>query len=235
LLGLALLPAGWIAGVEGVKQWRETGRPLPPAGAPNVLLIVLDTVRADHLSVYGYPRGTTPTLERLAARGIRFDEARAPAPWTLASHASFFTGRWPHELGVQWLTPWQGNFPTLAEYLGARGYATAGFVANAGYCSYETGLARGFTHYEDYVLARLGSLRTAGLVDAAVKTFGELTLPLDQGRLHSPRDVVGDWFFSGERKRAEQINRDFLDWFARRREPGRPVFVFLNYLDTHTP
>jgi hypothetical protein len=235
LLGLALLPAGWIAGVDGIKQWSEAGRPWPPAGAPNVLLIVLDTVRADHLSAYGYPRGTTPTLERLAARGIRFDEARAPAPWTLASHASFFTGRWPHELGVQWLTPWQGNFPTLAEYLGARGYATAGFVANAGYCSYETGLARGFTHYEDYVLARLGSLRTAGLVDAAVKTFGELTVPLDQGRLHSLRDVVGDWFFSGERKRAEQINRDFLDWFARRREPGRPVFVFLNYLDTHTP
>ena len=46
---------------------------------------------------------------------------------------------------------------------------------------------------------------------------------------------MGDWFFSAERKSAEWINRDFLDWFARRREPGRPVFVFLNYLDTHTP
>ncbi|MBV8217148.1 MAG: sulfatase-like hydrolase/transferase, partial [Solirubrobacterales bacterium] len=87
-------------------------------------------------SSYGYERPTTPTLERLAQQGIRFDEARATAPWTLPSHASFFTGRWPHELDVRWLTPLRGQSPTLAEYLGSRGYATAGFVANTTYCSY---------------------------------------------------------------------------------------------------
>jgi len=234
LLGLVLLQACWIFGGDRLKQWREDGRRSPPAGSRNVLLVVLDTVRADRLSVYGYQRATTTTLSRLAARGIRFEEARAPAPWTLASHASFFTGRWPHELGVQWLSPLQGNFTTLAEYLGAHGYSTAGFVANAGYCSYDTGLNRGFTHYEDYVLERLGSLRTASLVDAAVKTFGDLTTPLDWGWFHRLRDVVADRFF-GERKTAEWINRDFLHWFAQRRQPGRPFFVFLNYLDTHTP
>ena len=57
---------------------------------------------------------------------------------------------------MRWLAPLRGDFPTLAEYLGARGYATAGFVANAGYCSYDTGLDRGFTHFEDYVLERPG-------------------------------------------------------------------------------
>ena len=62
-----------------------------------------------------------------------------------------FTGRLPHELGVKWLTPLQPGFPTLAEYLGSRGYATAGFVANTQYCSSDTGLDRGFAHYEDYV------------------------------------------------------------------------------------
>ena len=115
---------------DWVKERREASRPLPPADSPNVLLIVMDTVRADHLSLYGYDRATTPTLEQLAKRGIRFDKARATAPWTLASHASLFTGRWPHELDVQWLTPLRGKFPTLAEYLGSHGYATAGFVAN---------------------------------------------------------------------------------------------------------
>ena len=70
---------------------------------------------------------------------------------------------------------------------------------------------------------RPGSLRTAGLVDAAVKTFGELTLPFDRGWFHRLRAAVGDWFFAGERKSAATINRDFLDWFDRRREPGRPV------------
>jgi arylsulfatase A-like enzyme len=235
LVSLVLLQAASIPFGDQVKQWREDARPLPPTGAPNVLLIVLDTVRADHLGVYGYKRATSPTLDKLAALGTRFDQARAPAPWTLPSHASFFTGRWPHELGVQWLTELQDLFPTLAGYLGARGYATAGFVSNAGYCSYDTGLDRGFTHFEDYVLARLGSLRAAGLLDSALKMFGRLTVPFDYGWFHDFRAAVSGSFFAPERKNAATINRDFLHWLAQRREPGRPFFVFLNYLDTHTP
>ena len=174
LLGLVLVLAGFTFGRDWLKQRRETGRPLPSATSPNVLLIVLDTVRADHMSLYGYGRATTPVLERLAKQGIRFDQARATAPWTLASHASIFTGRWPHELAVKWLTPLGGNSPTLAEYLGSHGYATAGFVANTFYCSYDTGLDRGFTHYEDYDLERLGPFRTARLVDLSLTTISEM-------------------------------------------------------------
>jgi hypothetical protein len=144
LLGLVLVLAGFVFGRDWLKQRRESDRPLPAAASPNVLLIVLDTVRADHMSLYGYGRGTTPSLERLAKQGLRFDGARATAPWTLASHASIFTGRWPHELAVKWLTPLGGNAPTLSEYLGSHGYATAGFAANTFYCSYDTGLDRGF-------------------------------------------------------------------------------------------
>jgi arylsulfatase A-like enzyme len=235
LVGLVLILAGFVGGGEWLRQRREAGRPLPPAGSPNVLLIVMDTVRADHLSLYGYERPTTPTLERMAQQGIRFDEARATAPWTLASHASFFTGRWPHELDVRWLTPLRGRFPTLAEYLGSRGYATAGFVANTTYCSYDTGLDRGFAHYEDYVLERLSPLRTAGLIDAAVKALSRLALVRGPGSLPRLEGLVSEWFASAERKRAARINREFLGWIAGRREPGRPFFAFLNYLDTHTP
>ena len=83
---------------ELAQAWRESGRPLPPSHSPNILFIVLDTVRADRLSLYGYERPSTPNLERFSKRGIRFDNARATAPWTLASHASMFTGRWPHEI-----------------------------------------------------------------------------------------------------------------------------------------
>ena len=138
---------------DGVAQAVARERSsLASGGAPNVLLVVLDTVRADRLSLYGYPRPTSRTLEKLARQGIRFDEARATAPWTLASHASMFTGRWPSELDVRWLTPLRGRFPTVAEYLGSHGFATAGFAANTGYCSYDTGLDRGFTHFEDYDL-----------------------------------------------------------------------------------
>ena len=115
----------------GYARFRRGGKTSAPVpGAPNVLLIVLDTVRADHLSLYGYPRDTSPNLARLAKEGVRFDLARAAAPWTLPSHASLFTGRWPHELGVEKLGWLDAAYPTLAEYLGARGYDTAGFVAN---------------------------------------------------------------------------------------------------------
>ncbi len=74
LVGLVLLLAGSVPAGDWIKQRREAGRPLPPADSPNVLLIVLDTVRADHLSLYGYHRATTPKLEQLAKRGIRFEQ-----------------------------------------------------------------------------------------------------------------------------------------------------------------
>ena len=81
------------------------------------------------------------------------------------SHASFFTGRWPHELDIKWQTPLRKSFPMLAEYLAEKGYATAGLVSNATYCSYDTGLDRGFAHYEDYLLDNVNILRTAVIVD----------------------------------------------------------------------
>jgi arylsulfatase A-like enzyme len=229
LLLLVLLQAGWVAGVEGIKQWREVSRPLPPAGAPNVLLIVLDTVRADHLSLYGYPRPTSPNLERLARRGIRFDQARAAAPWTLASHANMFTGRWPHDLAIEWASPLRKDVPTLAEHLGSLGYATAGFAGNTIYCSYDCGLDRGFTHYQDYVLDPLNAARTVKLVDESLKTIGQL------GRFWSMPAATMVKLSHGERKGAPVVNREFLDWLSGRRGPGRPFFAFLNYVDAHTP
>jgi hypothetical protein len=93
--------------------------------------------------VHAYRRRTSPNLERLASRGTRFDQAFATAPWTLPSHSSLFTGRWPHELTADWQSPLDRTHPTLAEYLAGHGYDTAGFVANLDYCSRETGLSRG--------------------------------------------------------------------------------------------
>src|SRR5262249_45638238 len=149
--GLVPILAAVPWGIDRIKEWREAMRPLPAPGSPNVLLIVLDTVGADHLSLYGYQRPTSPTIDELAPRGIRFDRAQATSSWTLPSHASMFTGRWPHELSVGWLTPLDGTHPTLAAFLGARGYATAGFVANTTYCASDSGLGLGFAAYHDYI------------------------------------------------------------------------------------
>src|SRR5262245_44819010 len=70
---------------------------------PNVLLIVLDTVRAQSLSLYGYPRRTTPQLDRFAKTGVVFDRALSTSSWTLPAHATMFTGRYPYEHSADWL------------------------------------------------------------------------------------------------------------------------------------
>jgi arylsulfatase A-like enzyme len=235
LLGVVVVLAGTVFGADWLKQRREDVRAQPPGGSPNVLLIVLDTVRADHLSLYGYERPTTPTLEHLAKRGIRFDAARATAPWTLMSHASFFTGRWPHELDVEWVTPLRKNYPMLAEYMGAHGYTTAGFVSNAPYCSYDTGLDRGFTHYEDYGLERLSFMRTSVIVEEVLNAIVLFGVRYPSGVLHTTQEWLRPFFNYSIRRDARSINRAYLNWLDRRRIPERPFFVFLNYLDAHAP
>jgi arylsulfatase A-like enzyme len=224
---------------DWLKERREDRRPLPPADSPNVLLIVMDTVRADRLSLYGYRRATTPNLEQLAKRGIRFDNVRATAPWTLPSHASMFSGRWPHQIGVHWNTPLRPNFPTLAEYLGSHGYATAGFAANTYYCSYDTGVDRGFTHFEDYELDLLAAARTAYAVDTVYQGVFRLAWnfgsPFYGGPLLAFQDFVLGWGIDRDRISAHAINQKLGEWLARRREPSRPFFAFLNYFDAHEP
>ena len=199
---------------------------LPPAkrGAPNVLLVVLDNVRAASLSLHGYPRPNTPNLERLASQGIIFAQARSTAPWTLPSHASMLTGRWPHELSVGPDLALDGEFPTLAEVLEREGYSTAGFAGNATYCNSLYGLNRGFARYEDFYESQTVSLfetiRSSGLGRRIVQMLG---YPIS--------------FASGEtsvRKTAAMINRDVVGWLAGR-PANRPFFVFINYFDVHVP
>jgi hypothetical protein len=120
------------------------------AALPNIVLIILDTVRGDHLSALGYARPTTPHLDRLAREGTVFEKAVAPAPWTLPSHATMLTGQWPFETEADWESPLAGDELTLTEVLLDAGYQTAGFSANTRFVSYETGLAQGFEHFDDY-------------------------------------------------------------------------------------
>jgi arylsulfatase A-like enzyme len=239
LVGATLIAAGSVFGIDRLKLWREAGRDMPPGGSPNVLLIVLDTVRADRLSLYGYGRATSPTLQRLAQRGVRFDGARATAPWTLPSHAGILWGRWPHEVGSDWETPLKGDFPTLAQYLGACGYSTAGFVANTRCCSYDTRLDRGFTHYEDYLLDSLSPFRALYLGNLAFVRLSELGWEPSRNfglglLLPGPESAIWRVLGSEPKIAASSINRRFLDWLSQRRQPNRPFFAFLNYFDAHT-
>jgi arylsulfatase A-like enzyme len=198
-----------------------------PAKAPNVVLIVLDTVRADSLTPYGADRDTTPNLARLARRGVLFEHARSTAPWTLPSHASLFTGRWPFELSADVGRPLDASFPTLAEQLSDRGYATGGFVANTQNCNAWYGLDRGFDHFEDFyenaVVAPIEVLRSSRL--------GRYVATTKLGRSVITRTIGPlDYRY---RKTAAMINRDALAWLSD--QGDRPFFLFLNYFDVHDP
>src|SRR5208282_3910305 len=89
---------------------------------PNLVMIALDTARADHFSAYGYPQPTTPNLDNLAKRGVLFETAIAPAPCTLPSFATVFTGVLPHQNQTGLDTPLPRGFSTLASILSSRGY-----------------------------------------------------------------------------------------------------------------
>jgi hypothetical protein len=138
-------------GVVGRRsRWwdgRQTLKALKPPSTQitNVLLIVLDTVRAANLSVYGYSRQTTPHLEQFASGGVLFTSAFSTAPWTLPSHASMLTGRWESELSADWMRPLDNQFITLGEALEQRGYSTAAFIGNTVCLNRRSGLSVGGT------------------------------------------------------------------------------------------
>jgi arylsulfatase A-like enzyme len=218
---LLLLAVGIAALQKSIRSIGESGAlaALPAAAddAPNVLLIVMDTVRADALGVYGAPPTATPNLDRLAQRGVLFEQASSTASWTLPSTASLLTGRLPRELSADWTTPLHAGVPTLAEFLAGRGYATGGFVANYKYCTEETGIARGFAHYEDH--------------EYSWSEFAECT-GLGRSLLFSHWLPQAGCYADPVRKSAADVNEAFLTWTSDR---DGPWFVFINYLDAHDP
>ena len=217
--GVALIGVATV-GFYAVRERVTIGRLHAAAGnRPNVLLIILDTVRAKSLSLYGYHRDTSPSLTRLAGRGVWFERAFSTAPWTLPSHASLLTGDYPHQLSADWIEPLDRKVPTLAERFSAEGYVTGGFVANVGYLSWEFGLNRGFAHYEDYLFRPRDILESTSIGRQLDYSF------LVRDFLRTDQHLV--------RIDAPSINRRFLSWVDKRGD--RPFFAFLNYYDAHGP
>ncbi len=220
-LGLILLLLFAVA--FALPAWRErqalANAPLPAGRPPNVLLLVLDTVRNLSLSLYGYPRLTTPELSRWGQRGVVFERAFSAAPWTLPSHASMFTGRWPIELSAGLKRPLDDTYPTIAEAFAARGYRTAGFTANSQFTTYEQGLDRGFMRFRDFLIS------PSALFISTV--YGRELVKRNwlRNALH--------YYDRPGRKLALEVNAEFLDW--ERSGNDRPFFAFLNYFDAHDP
>ena len=214
-MGAGVAVAGITVAAAGpfAESRAMSNLPPAPAGAPNVVLIVLDTVRVDHLSMHGYRRQTTPQIDNLAAEGVTFDGCISTSPWTLPAHVTMFTGLYPNEFAADWMIPFGNRHPTLAEAMAERGYATGGFVGNLGYCGRQNGIDRGFARYEDYYV-QPDVFAFSSLVGAELTTR-----------------FVGAAFGTYLRNDAATVTDRFLGW-ARELE-GRPFFAFLNYYDAH--
>jgi hypothetical protein len=202
---------------------------VPESPGPNLLLVVMNTVRADRLASYGYERVTTPNLDAfIESRARLYFNARSTSSWTLPSHASLLTGRLPGEhgathagesthepekRGARWPAhPLRSDTPTLAENLAARGYETAAILSNYAYLAHHFGLDRGFHRYDD---------RRGALIRERFALVQHLGL------------YAGTLGAQGYRD-ARAITDEALRWL-RSRDPARPFFLFVNYMDAHSP
>lgn len=215
---VVLLGSVAVYEVRGSEYYSHRPAHLTDAGyRPNIVLIALDTAVGDHFSCYGYSRPTTPNLDRLARRGVQFENAIAPSSWTLPSFASMFTGLLPHQHGADSTSPLPDHLPTLAMALKSAGYQTVGFNANPGYGQASQGIARGFDLYEDGAEnLRQNFTRTL---------FGRAFSRFVYTRFLRP-DMP-------ERQDTEEINQKVFRWFRHRTQ--QPYFLFINYFDVHGP
>lgn len=166
LRGIAI--TGVLLALAAVTYWMRPGQVPGP-----IILISIDTLRADRLPAYGYTQGSAPVIDRLAAEGVLFEHAYAQSPQTLPSHTSILTGQQPFEHGVRdnigFVVP-EGT-RTLAHRLGANGFTTAAFISSF-VLRRQVGLDRGFDVYDDQLPAAspdrpLGQVQRAGMDTAA--------------------------------------------------------------------
>jgi arylsulfatase A-like enzyme len=218
LAGAVVLLASILHGGAWLSGYRFAAlRPPADAAAPNVLLLLLDTVRGQSLSLYGHDRLTTPNIDTYGSTAVVFEKAIAPSPWTLPSHASMFTGRHAGELSADWASKLSDRDSTVAEVLHTAGYFTAGFIGNIVYCTQEVGLDRGFAVYEDHPQSVETVIQQSWLARKIARPVR---------RFFGDTDLLA-------RKSAEDVNAQFLGWLDREREG--PFFAFLNYYDAHGP
>ena len=206
----------------------------------NVILLVIDSLRYDRLSCYGYKEETTPFLDSLAKRGTKFETAIAPAPWTVPVHGSLFTGDLPSYHGSHRKSKRFKRRPeeSLAGILSAQGYQTAGFSANP-WISPEFNFDTGFDEFDG--------------LDPQPPFPEEPTAPTNEAAdLSSPRGIFnvakwvltknpikrtvnGSWkrFLDSEYAPGSQVTAAITDW--ARSGPDEKQFIFANYMDVHDP
>lgn len=204
---------------------------------PNVLLVVLDTLRAQNCSCYGYDRQTTPTLNRLAEEGVRFANAITQAPWTLPAHASLFTGKFCFTHQVDGRLYHLGSHHTLlSEIARSVGHETVGISSNV-WISDAFGFHRGFDHFhKTWQIFQRESESTRLIKSDNVEgtILSKALAVLHQRNLKTMINAFyGKYIANRYDDGARYVTKKAIRWLSE--NPDTPFFMFLNYLDPHAP
>ncbi|HEC99748.1 MAG TPA: hypothetical protein ENN18_05140 [Proteobacteria bacterium] len=184
---------------------------------PNIIVLILDALRADHVSCYGYHRNTTPNIDRLSEQGTVFLETIATAPWTVPSVASIFTGLYPSEHGATQEYPrLDDHVPTLAQILSENGYETIGFSTNPWF-NKETNLSKGFKEFKLYSEGKSRKRRLLRKISPFVNFVFKKRGLTEPGCSH---DVVDEVI-------------DSLEEIRTKKET--PFFLYAHFMDPHLP
>ncbi|MFQ3566197.1 MAG: sulfatase [Aggregatilineales bacterium] len=215
-----------------------------------ILLIILDTLRRDRLSIYGHARETSPAFDALAEAGTLFERAVAPAQWTIPAHASLFTGKYPSDHGVtQANSQLRDDQPVIAELLRTRGYHTVAFCNNPLVGVLNNGLQRGFDAFYNYASAipyRPNDHKKTWLRREFTRRFRPYARRIGNQFAHSDALFrlslnplfVPLWtrYINFKGHTANAIG-DLIDYLDAHRAGGnrQPLFVFVNLMGAHLP
>ncbi len=198
----------------------------------NVLFVVMDTVRKDRLTPYGYDRPTTPNLADFAEEATVFEQAVAPAPWTLPVHASLFTGLYPSQHGADQENPYLEDATTLAETLSAAGYDTACYSSNAWITPY-THLTDGFDDQDNFFEVMPGEFLSGPLARAWKTMNDNESLRTVADKLVSLGNTAHEYFAGGDT--ADSKTPAVIDRTMEFVDDADRSFAFINLMDAHLP
>ncbi|WP_363464737.1 sulfatase [Halogeometricum borinquense] len=198
----------------------------------NVLFVVMDTVRKDRLTPYGYDRPTTPNLESFAEEATVFEQAVAPAPWTLPVHASLFTGMYPSRHGADQENPYLEGATTLAQTLSAAGYDTACYSSNAWITPY-THLTDGFTDQDNFFEVMPGDFLSGPLAKMWKTLNDNDSLRTLADKLVSIGNVAHEYLAGSDG--ADSKTPAVIDRAMTFIEGSEQSFTFINLMDAHLP
>jgi len=240
-----VVPLGGKSIEEDIFSFSSEGSEIKSAplktNSPNVIILLIDMLRADHVHCYGYHRETTPFIDKYAGQGVLFMNARTQSSWTLPSTVTLLSGLYPSTHGAKApLSALPGEIETMAEIFRNNGYSTAAFVSNP-LLKKPFNVQQGFDLYCDDFMSYTywhSAKRNTSLVSKSITALESTKLLSSRASenfniLNAPDISDADFTYWSDKMGIEKINSRAVNWVKKNHH--RPFFLYLHYIDVHGP